>query len=131
MPTFSLVDATGATLGPLTLSISGSSSVQPIDFAGSFVAPSVPFQVAATGTTADGAANFTVQFTNVSGLLSNASNLNVSVAQGQSVSVPITVTFPATLKNVFSPKLVATASVTGDATRTGTTTLPVWLDGTL
>jgi hypothetical protein len=172
-PTFSLVDATGRILGALTLSVSGSSSVQPIDFSGSFIVPTVPFQVLASGTTADGQkysltsptsispmnmtlafsppkltlaagasgttqliifnagtdASFTVQFTDPSGLLSNAGNVTISVAQGQSATVPITVSFPATLKNVFSPKLVASASVAGDATRSGITTLPVWLDG--
>jgi len=172
-PTFTLVDANGKTLGPLTISTSGSGSVQPIDFAGILTVPTVPFRVLAAGTTADGqkysltsprlvtpmnmtvafapsnltlapgasgatqlniynggaAASFTVQFTDPSGLLANDANVTVQVAEGQSAAVPVTVTFPATLKNVFAPKLTATASVTGDPTRMGATTLPVWLDG--
>ncbi|HEY0342015.1 MAG TPA: hypothetical protein VGC34_14510, partial [Steroidobacteraceae bacterium] len=53
-PSFTLTDATGASLGTPMLSLSGNSAAQPLDFAGAITIPSVPFYVVAQGTTADG-----------------------------------------------------------------------------
>jgi hypothetical protein len=53
-PVFSLVDAAGGILETLNLALLGSPSFQPLTFAGSFTVPTVPFRVAANGTTAAG-----------------------------------------------------------------------------
>lgn len=59
-PTFSLVDANGNVLSSAALMLLGSPSSQPVVFAGQVTIPSVPFRIAATGTTAD-AQSFAVQ----------------------------------------------------------------------
>jgi hypothetical protein len=172
-PTFSLVDGSGNTLGSATLTLSGNSSAQPLDFAGSITVPSVPFYVLAAGTTSDGqsfslkspllitpmnmtvhftpgraklkagasttaqlsiynggpTATFTTHFTDPYGLLTQPADSSTQIAQGQTVSVPVPITFP-TSSPTFIPKVLASTSVSGDPNRAGTSTLAVWLDGT-
>lgn len=171
-PSFSLVDAKGKVLGTLALSSSGISWAQPLGFVGTMTTPSVPFQVAAAGITADGqkysllspnvitpltmtvafvpskltlapgasaatqlniyngaaTASFTVQFMDSEHLLSDSKDVSVQVAHGQTATVPLRVTLPATLKGNSAPQLRATASVAGDSTRIATTILTAWLD---
>jgi beta-lactam-binding protein with PASTA domain len=54
LPAFSVVDAQGNVLSIPILTPVGSSSEQPLTFAGSIAIPTVPFTLSAAGTTADG-----------------------------------------------------------------------------
>jgi hypothetical protein len=69
---------------------------------------------------------FTIQFTDSQGLLANSQSITVQVPQGQSVSTPLNVVFPATLAAGIIPQLTAAAAVSGDTSRTGSSTLTVW-----
>lgn len=53
-PSFSIVGANEEVLSTLALSPSGPSWAQPLEFVGTMTTPTVPFQVAASGITADG-----------------------------------------------------------------------------
>jgi hypothetical protein len=172
-PIFTLIDASGASLGTAMLALSGLSSVQPLDFAGTITVPKVPFTVSASGTTADGqtfnvpstslfapmnltvgfsparlllkkaatattqlqifnggtAGSYTVHLTDPQTLLASSADQTVQVAQGQTVSVPFTVTMPSTFTNTFAPKVTATVTLTTDVTQHGTATLTALLNG--
>ena len=55
-PTFTVVDAHGASLGNATLALSGNTALQPVQFIGTISVPSVPFTLRASGTSTDGQA---------------------------------------------------------------------------
>jgi hypothetical protein len=169
-PNFTIVDANGNVLSTPTLNIAGTPSFQPLSFAGSINIPTVPFTLAASGTTADGqtyavklaslftpknmsisfspgdlslapgtsknvqlniynggaAATFAIQYNDPFNMLSPGAAASIQIAGLTSVSIPITVTYPANTTGVIGPPVTATASVNGDDTRTGTATLTLW-----
>ncbi len=170
---FQLVDSTGAVIQPITLVLSGDSSLSPQQFEGSVQIPAQTFYVQATGSTGDGN-TFTVQSPNAIaptttgiqltfnhgnispggsistslqvsnggasatfnvsaydpwGLLGQPMNTSVSVASGQSASIPLTVSVPAAYSGTPAPKVIFNAAVAGDSTRTASTTFTAWVDG--
>jgi hypothetical protein len=169
---FAIQDALGNSLGPLDLSLSGDTSQQPLDYAGTFLVPAAPFYVVAQGATGDGqafrllsqlitplnmalgfqpadvrlargaamsvslliknagpSATFTVAAQDTNGLLAKPLTSSLQVSQGQSVSIPVAVSMPNSLTGSYSPQITVTASVSGDPSRTTTTSFTAWLDG--
>jgi hypothetical protein len=72
---------------------------------------------------------FVVHFTDPHGLLAASQDIMVSIGQGQSATVPVSVTYPASLQNTLGPSVGAVVSVNGDPNRVGTATLTIWLNG--
>lgn len=70
-------------------------------------------------------ATFTVTFSDPGKLLASAASQSLSVAAGQSATLPLTITLSAA-ERPLNPVLRATAAVTGDPSRSGTATLQVW-----
>jgi hypothetical protein len=71
-PLFTLEDANGNVLSTPSLHISGALSLQPLTFTGPITVPTVPFKVAASGTTADG------QTFTISSVLFTPANMSLS-----------------------------------------------------
>jgi beta-lactam-binding protein with PASTA domain len=72
------------------------------------------------------AATFNIVFSDPNSLLASQPSTSVQIGAASSLSVPVTVAYPATPASLLGPTVTATASVSGDATRTGTATLTVW-----
>jgi hypothetical protein len=169
-PTFALVDTSGKVLTPLTLSLLGSPSSQPIVFGGPVTIPAVPFAVSASGTTANGqtysvrsspaippmlmtisfvpslvrvlpgtagssqlviynggpAATFNISYSDSNALLTAQPASSIQIAAASTATIPVTVEYPPTPASLVAPRVITTASVSGDASRVGTATLRVW-----
>jgi beta-lactam-binding protein with PASTA domain len=106
---------------PMNMSISFSPSVL-------WLAPAATANGQLTIYNGGAAATFAIQYNDPSNLLSAGTATSVQIASGSSATVPITVTCPTTIAAI-GPTVTATASVAGDATRTGTATLTLWQSG--
>src|SRR6202042_1603382 len=71
-------------------------------------------------------AQFTIQYSGPFHLLGAAPTTTVQIGASASLSIPIPVTYPANISGIVAPAMAATASVNGDAARTGTATLTLW-----
>jgi hypothetical protein len=77
---FTLVDASSNVLGSATLALTSDSSLQPLEYVGSFTVPAVPFYVVASGNTGDGKT-----FTLKSPAIINPVNMTLAFSQSQAL----------------------------------------------
>ena len=126
------VSASGKTADAHAYSVQSATLFSPMNMSISFSPSRLLLTPGTSGTSqitiynAGSAATFNIVFNDPKSLLTSQPSTSVQVGASSSVSVPVTVAYPATPASLIGPAVSATALVSGDAGRTGTATLTVW-----
>lgn len=125
------VAASGISSDGQNYSIQSASLMTPMLMTASFVPSTLHLSVGASGTSqltiynGGSAAQFSIAFSDPTGLLANSPPTSVQIGASSSATVPVNVVYPAS-GNAIGPDVTATVAVTGDPTRTATVTLTLW-----
>lgn len=131
------VVAKGSTADGQVFSLTTPTPITPLNMTALFVPNRMLLAPGASGTAqlqiynGGASATFTVQFNDPNQLLAQSQNTSILISHAQTASVSVNFTFPTSLQGTINPSITATASVAGDASRTITTRLSVWLDQSL
>jgi hypothetical protein len=124
--------ANGTTSDGQTFAVQSESLFAPMNMTVGFSPPELTLAPGASGATqltiynGGTAATFTIQYSDPINLMTSGGATSVTIAGSASVSVPVTVTYPANTTGIVGPTVTANVSVSGDPSRTGTATLTLW-----